>query len=315
MEGSSRLVVLAALSGNAVIAVIKFVAAFLSGSAGMFSEGIHSSVDTVNQGLLLYGMHRAKRPADEDFPFGYGKEVYFWSFVVAIQLFGIGAVFSVYDGVEHIISGSPLEDARVSYIVLGLALVFEGSSWAFALYNFSREKGGRSYIEAIRRGKDPTMFLVIFEDTAAILGIVVAFLGVFLTVRTGNELFDGIASILIGVILGITAALLGREVKGLLIGESANRPVVRGIRELALSFPEIDAIHETLTMHVGPDFILVNISVAFRDDINARGVADAAARLDSEIKAQFPHVKRVFIEAERGFRPIAQSVDEEESNG
>ncbi|HET7308092.1 MAG TPA: cation diffusion facilitator family transporter [Gammaproteobacteria bacterium] len=310
MEGSSRLVVLAALSGNAVIAVIKFIAALLSGSAGMFSEGIHSTVDTINQALLLYGMHRAKRPADEDFPFGYGKEVYFWSFVVAVQLFGIGAVFSVYDGVQHIVRGSPLEDARVSYIVLGLALVFEGSSWGFAVYNFSKEKGRRSYFEAIRRGKDPTMFMVIFEDTAAILGIAVAFLGVFLTMHTGDEVFDGIASILIGVILGVTAALLGREVKGLLIGESANRPVVRGIRELALSFPEIEAIHETLTMHVGPNFILVNISVAFKDDINAHQVADAAARLDSEIKARFRHVKRVFIEAETGFRPIVQSADQ-----
>ncbi|HET6725266.1 MAG TPA: cation diffusion facilitator family transporter [Gammaproteobacteria bacterium] len=311
MESSSRLVVFAALSGNAIIAVIKFIAALLTGSAAMFSEGIHSVVDTANQGLLLYGMHRAKRPADEEFPFGYGKEVYFWSFVVAIQLFGIGAIFSIYEGVQHIIHGVAIEDPVASYIVLGLALVFEGSSWGFALFNFSHEKGRRSYMEAIRIGKDPTMFIVLFEDTAAILGIVVAFLGVFLTVQTGNEWFDGIGSILIGVILGVTAALLGREVKGLLIGESANRPVVRGIRELALSFAEIRAINETLTMHVGPDFILVNVSVAFKDDLNAVQIADAVARLDMEIKARFPHVKRIFIEAEAGFLPTSRAMTDE----
>lgn len=305
----SRLVILAALTGNAVIAFIKFVAAVLTGSSGMLSEGIHSTVDTANQCLLLYGLHRAKKPADEEFPFGYGKEVYFWSFVVAIQLFSIGAVFSIYDGVRHILNPSPIGYVGVSYIVLGLALVFEGSSWAFALFNFSREKRGRSYIQAIRRGKDPTIFLVLFEDTAAVLGILAAFLGIFLTSWTGNEWFDGIASIVIGVILGTTALLLGREVKGLLIGESANRPVVRGIRSLALSFPEIKAINETLTMHVGPDFVLVNISVAFKEDLRAVQVADAAARLDKAIKERFPHVKRVFIEAESGFLPAARNVN------
>lgn len=310
MESSSKLVVFAALSGNAAIAVIKFIAALITGSAAMLSEGIHSLVDTANQGLLLYGMHRAKRPPDAEFPFGYGKEVYFWSFVVAIQLFGIGAIFSIFEGVQHIIHRPPVEDVHVSYIVLGLALVFEGSSWGFALFNFSRVKGRRSYMEAVRRGKDPTMFLVLFEDTAAILGVFVAFLGIFLSKQTGNQWFDGIASILIGVILGVTAALLGREVKGLLIGESANRAVVRGIRELALSFGEISAINETLTMHVGPDFILVNISVAFVDNITAIEVADTAARLDRAIKEKFPSVKRVFIEAESGFLPVARPTSE-----
>lgn len=307
MESSSRLVVFAALSGNAIIAVIKFIAALLTGSAAMFSEGIHSVVDTANQGLLLYGMHRAKRPADEEFPFGYGKEVYFWSFVVAIQLFGLGAVFSVYEGVHHILAATPLEDPHVSYIVLGLSLVFEGSSWGFALHNFAEYKGRRSYLQAIRRGKDPTMFMVLFEDSAAILGVLIAFLGVFLSAWSGNGWFDGAASIAIGVVLGVTAVLLGREVKGLLIGESANRPIVDGIRALALSLPEIDAINETLTMHVGPEFILVNISVAFRNELNAGQIAAAVARLDRQIKERFPNVKRVFIEVESGFVPHAPS--------
>lgn len=301
MPESSKPVVIAALVGNLAIAVIKFIAAMMSGSAGLFSEGIHSLVDTGNEWLLLYGLHRARRPPDEEFPFGYGKEVYFWSFVVAIQLFGIGAVFSIYDGVMHIINRESLGSARVVYIVLGLALVFEGSSWSFALFKFSRQKGRRGYVQAVRRGKDPTNFMVLFEDSAAILGIFVAFAGVLLTELTGIRYFDGIASIIIGLILGVTATWLAYETKGLLIGESANRPVVRGIREMALSFDEIRALNEVLTMHVGPHFILVNISVAFKDEISAAQVADAAARLDKAIKDKFSHVKRVFIEAETAF--------------
>lgn len=301
MEGSSKWVVVVALLANAVIAVIKFGAAFLSGSAGLLSEGIHSVVDTADQGLLLYGLHRAKKPPNEDFPFGYGKEVYFWSFVVAFMLFMVGAVFSVFEGVQHIRHGGEIENVLIGYIVLGLAFIFEASSWSFALFNFSRHKGRRGYIQAIRLGKDPTMFLVLFEDSAAILGLLVAFLGLFLSRQTGIVYFDGAASILIGIILGVTAIFLGREVKGLLIGESANRPVVRSIRELAESFSEVRAINEILTMHVGPEFILVNISVAFRESLNASQVADVAARLDQAIKQCDPRVKKVFIEAETAF--------------
>ncbi len=311
MENSSKWVVFAALTANAIIAIVKFGAAFFSGSAALLSEGIHSTVDTANQGLLLYGLHRAKKPPDEDFPFGYGKEVYFWSFVVAFMLFMVGAVFSVFEGVQHIRHERMIEDVWVGYIVLGLALVFEASSWGFALFNFSRYKGRRSYVQAIRRGKDPTIFMVLFEDSAAILGLVIAFLGLFLSQLTGIGLFDGAASILIGIILGVTAVLLGREVKGLLIGESANRPVVQGVRELALSYPEIRAVNEVLTMHVGPDFILVNISVAFADSITATTVADVSARLDAAIKRRFPRVQRVFIEAETAFltRPSPETAE------
>lgn len=301
MEGSSKLVVIAALAGNAGVAVVKFVAAFFSGSAAMLSEGIHSAVDTTNEGLLLYGMHSAKRPPDENFPFGYGKEVYFWSLVVALQLFVLGAAFSIYEGVQHILHPETLKDAWISYIVLAIALAFEGTSWGFAVYNFSKRKGRHGYLEAVRLGKDPTIFMVLFEDSAAILGIAIAFLGVFLTQQTGIDYFDGSASIAIGLILGVTAILLAREVKGLLIGESANPPVVREIRDIALSFSQIHAINELLTMYVGPNFILVNISVAFKNDISAAEVADTAARLDRAIKQRFNHVKRIFIEAETGF--------------
>ncbi|HEX5313965.1 MAG TPA: cation diffusion facilitator family transporter [Gammaproteobacteria bacterium] len=306
MESSSTWVVIAALAGNAAVAVIKFFAAFLSGSAALMSEGIHSLVDTADQGLLLYGLRRARKPADEAFPFGYGKEVYFWSFVVATQLFSIGALASIYEGVLHILHQSAIEDATLGYIVLGLAFVFEASSWSFAVFNFSRSKGRRSYVEAIRVAKDPTVFVVLFEDSAALLGIVIAFLGIFLSRKTGIPWFDGVASILIGVILGVTAILLAREVKGLLIGESANRPVVKGIRELAASFPEIRAVNEALTMHVGPNFILVNLSVAFAEQLNAGEVASAAAHLDVAIKERYPRVKRVFIEAKTAF--LARSV-------
>ncbi|MGH8274922.1 MAG: cation diffusion facilitator family transporter [Gammaproteobacteria bacterium] len=301
MENPSRPVVFAALAGNACVAVVKFIAAYFSGSAGLLSEGIHSVVDTGNEALLLYGLHRSKRPPDEDFPFGYGKEIYFWSFVVAFMLFMVGAVFSIFEGAKHILHQAPVEDVLVSYVALGIAFLFEGSSWTFAVFSFSRLKGRRSYIQAIRYGKDPTTFLVLFEDSAAILGIVTAFLGIYLSKLTGIVYFDGIASILIGLILGVTAALLGREVKGLLIGESANRPVVRAIRELVASFPQVRAVNEVLTMHVGPDFILVNISVAFADNLSAAEVADVVARLDQTIKRRDPRVKKVFIEAETAF--------------
>lgn len=229
-EHASRKVIYAALAGNALIAITKFVAATLTGSSAMLSEGIHSTVDTGNQLLLLYGLKRARRPADEDFPFGYGKEVYFWSFVVAILVFAVGAGISLYEGIQHLQHPAKLAAPHINYIVLGLALLFEGAAWYLAYREFTRAKGKRGYLAAIRHGKDPSLFVVLFEDSAAMLGILVAFGGIYLTVMTGSHVYDAVASILIGVILALTAAWLAYETKGLLIGESANREVVRGIR-------------------------------------------------------------------------------------
>ncbi len=305
MAGSSKKVIYAALAGNTLIAITKFVAAAITGSSAMLSEGIHSLVDTGNQGLLLYGMRQAKKPADKRFPFGHGKEIYFWSFVVAILIFAVGAGVSLYEGIHHILHPEPMRNPMINYIVLGLAMLFEGAAWLFALKEFTKTKGKWGYVEAVQRGKDPTMFMVLFEDSAAMLGLAVAFLGVLLSQTTGLAWFDGLASVIIGLILGGTATWLAYETKGLLIGESANEQVVEGIRRILADYPAVEHINEVLTMHMGPDFILANLSIDFRDDLPAGELEKLIAELDTRIKQAFPEVKRVFVEAEARRRPTA----------
>lgn len=297
-HAASKKVIYAALLGNLFIAITKFIAAFMTGSSAMLSEGVHSTVDTGNQVLLLYGIHRSKKPPDEQFPFGYGKEVYFWSFVVAILVFALGAGVSIYEGLHRLSHTGEIKDPMVSYIVLAVSFVFEGGSWLFALKEFAKIKGRWGFLEAVHRGKNPPMFMVLFEDSAATLGLVVAFFGVWLGHKTGNMAYDGWASILIGIILGITAFWLAYETKSLLIGESALPEVVRGIRDLAAGHPEIEHVNEVLTLHMGPETIVVNLSVDFRNDITAERVEQVIQALDTEIKESFPLVKRVFIEAE-----------------
>ncbi len=299
MASGSRFVIVAALIGNTAISITKFVAASVTGSSAMMSEGIHSLVDTGNQGLLLYGLKRAARPPDAEFPFGYGKEIYFWSFIVAILIFALGGGISIYEGVQHIRHPEAISNPLINYIVLGLALIFEGAAWFFAFREFSRVKGRWGYLEAIQRAKDPSIFVVLFEDSAAILGLIVAFVGLLLTQITGILIFDGIASVIIGIILIGTSIWLAYETKGLLIGESANQAVIRGIRDSLESKSNIEHINEILTMHMGPDFILANISVDFADQISAQQVEDEVAAIDRAIKQKYPQVKRVFIEAEK----------------
>lgn len=298
MASSSKKVIYAALIGNALIAVTKFGASAVTGSSAMLAEGIHSLVDTGNQGLLLYGLHKAKKPPDDQFPFGHGKEVYFWSFVVAILIFALGAGISLYEGVVHILHPEPVVNPMVNYIVLGFALVFEGGAWFFAFKEFSRVKGKWSYVQAVQRGKDPTIFMVLFEDSAAVLGLIVAFLGIWLGQVTGIAYLDGMATVIIGLILGGTAIWLAYETKGLLIGESANKEVVVSIRGMAKQLPGVLHVNEVLTMHMGPEYILVNISVDFRDGVTSEEVERCVATLDRDIKTQHPLVKRVFVEAE-----------------
>ncbi len=295
---SSKKVIFAALAGNTFIALIKFIAALFTGSSAMLSEGIHSLVDTGNQFLMLYGLRQAQRPPDDEFPFGHGKEIYFWSFVVAILIFALGAGVSFYEGIHHLVHPRTMENVYVNYIVLGLAFFFESGSFYVAFEEFRRVKGEWSYLEAVRKGKDPTRFMVLFEDTAAMLGILVALTGVLLTHKTKNPFFDGVASIVIGLILSVVAVWLARETKGLLIGESANRYVVQGIRKIVGSFPGVERVNEVLTMHMGPNFILVNLSVDFADDLPAGEVEKTTTAIDRAIKKAFPHVRRVFIEAE-----------------
>ena len=298
MQSSRKLVIYAALVGNTLIAITKFVAAYFTSSSAMFSEGIHSLVDTGNQVLLLYGLKRSQLPASEQFPFGHGKEIYFWCFVVAIMIFAVGAGVSIYEGVHRLYDPAPVENFLINYIVLGLAIIFEGFAWYFAFREFSRSRGEWGYFEAVHKGKDPSMFVVLFEDSAAMMGLLVALGANILSQLTGLYVFDAAASIIIGLILAVTAVWLAYETKSLLIGERASLHVVDGIRQLATDFSKIDHLNEILTMHMGPDFILVNISVDFVDPITGEEIEATVAKLDKAIKNRYSNVKRIFIEAE-----------------
>jgi cation diffusion facilitator family transporter len=298
MASGSKKVIYAALIGNSLIAVTKFVAAAITGSSAMLSEGIHSLVDTGNQVLLLYGLKRSQRPPDGRFPFGHGKEIYFWSFVVALLIFAVGAGVSIYEGIKHMQHPEPISNPIINYVVLGLAMIFEGFAWYFAFKEFNSVKGNRSYVQAVRQGKDPTLFVVLFEDSAAMLGLIVAFVGILLAQTTGQLWWDGLASIGVGIILAGTAIWLAYETHSLLIGEAADSATIRGIRALAQSGAGVLHVNEILTLHMGPDFILVTISIEFADDLSSNDMEKHIGELDRSIKESYPHVKRVFVEAE-----------------
>lgn len=295
---SSKTVIYAALIGNGLIAITKFIAAGITGSAAMLSEAVHSVVDTGNQGLLLYGMKRSSRPADDAHPFGYGMELYFWAFVVAILIFAGGAGISIYHGIEKILHPDPLESVYVNYIVLTLAMVFEGVAWWLAFRAFREAKGEHGYFEAVRRSKDPALFTVLFEDSAAMLGLVIALIGIALGQWLNMPVLDGVASVLIGVILALTAALLAYEAKGLLIGEGVEPEVREGIRALLNQQAGILRVNELRSMHLGPEEVLLTISVDFAGDLSADQVEAAISTMEREIKFSYPDVKRLFIEAQ-----------------
>jgi cation diffusion facilitator family transporter len=299
MAGSSKKAIYAALVGNALIAVTKFAAASYTGSAAMMSEGIHSLVDTGNQVLLLYGIKRASRPASAEFPFGHGKEIYFWSFVVAMLIFALGGTVSIYKGWQHLAHPAEISSLTINYVVLGLALVFEGAALWVAFKEFNRSRGSRSIIEAIRRGKDPTLFVVVFEDSAALLGLLIALVGLILYQLTGNSIFDGLASILIGVVLILTAIALAIESKNLLIGESADPRIVAAIHETVAANSRVLSVNEVATLHMGPEFIVATLSIDFVDSMSAEELEATVTRLNGRIKAIDKRLQRVFIEAER----------------
>lgn len=299
MASGSKKVIYAALIGNGLIAISKFVGSAITGSSAMLSEGIHSVVDTGNQLLLLLGLKRAKKPADKDYPFGHGKEIYFWSFVVAIMIFAVGSGISIYEGIHGIMDPHPVTNPTINYIILSLAIVFELGAWYFAWKEFRKVQHDRTFFSTVRASKDPTTFVVLFEDSAALLGLVVALIGIWLGQVTGIHMFDGIASVIIGVILGLTAAWLAYETKGLLIGESADPEIVQGIASITNGYPEIVVVNETLTMHMGPEYILVNVSVDFDNSVDAENIEKAIARLSRQVKTKYPRVKRLFVEAEK----------------
>ncbi len=297
-SAASKKVVVAALFGNGLIAITKFIASFISGSTAMMSEAIHSVVDTGNQGLLLFGMKRATKPADDQHPFGYGMELYFWSFVVAILIFAVGAGVSIVEGVEKIMHPHELHKPYINYIVLGFAMIFEGVAWWIAFKEFNRLRNDDGVVEALQQSKNPTIFTVLMEDSAAMLGLFVAFIGVFISHVFHMPVFDGIASVMIGIILALTAAFLAYESKGLLIGEGADPKTVDAIRSKANNHPDIASINEILTMHFGPDDILLNLSLDFPNKLTAAQVEDAISELEKDIKKDFPEMKRIFIEAQ-----------------
>lgn len=296
MQTESKTAIFAAIAGNLAIAATKLVASFFTGSSAMLSEGIHSLVDTGNGGLLLFGMRRSQRPPDANHPFGHGKEIYFWSLVVAILIFALGGGMSVYEGVTHL-SHPQVHDSIWNYVVLGLAIIFEGISFYFAFKAFRKEMTGDGVLKTIRASKDPTTFTVLFEDAAAMLGLIVAFLGIFLGHQLNNPYLDGVASIVIGAILAVVAGFLAYESKGLLIGEGVDPNVLDSIRALTRADPAVAGIKKSLTMHFGPSEVLLTLDVRFKKHLKAEEIAAAVNRLEQNIRAQHPEIKHIFIEA------------------
>ncbi len=299
--GSSHKVIYAALLANLLIAISKFVAAAVTGSSAMLSEGVHSVVDTGNQGLLLLGMYRSRRPADRAHPFGYGAEIFFWAFVVAILIFALGAGISFYEGIYKLLHPHPIDHPYVNYFVLGVAFIFEGVSWYVAYREFrnaqERQRPFRIF-SALRQSKDPTLFTVLFEDSAALLGLLAATLGVLAAHLWHVEWADAAGSLVIAAILAGAAILLAKETKGLLIGEAAGRDVVAGIRRIVSDEADILDINELRTMHLAPHEILLALSVDFADGLSSQRVERSVSRLEREIKDSYPQVTRIFIEVQ-----------------
>lgn len=298
MASGSKKVIYAAMVGNGLIAIAKFVGASITGSAAMLSEGIHSVVDTGNQGLLLYGIARSKRPADEKHPFGYASEIYFWAFIVAILIFSIGSGISIYHGIEKVLHPHPVADPTINYIILILAMVFEGVAWWIAYKEFNLLRGKKGLFEAVRDSKDPTVFTVLFEDTAAMLGLIVALVGIWVSVTFNLPVIDGVASIIIGIILAGTALLLALETKGLLIGESAAPEIVEDIKQLIGNHDTITGLNEIRTLHRGPNDVLLALSVDYRDDVSAGDVERTNTQIEIAIKQKYPVVKRLYLEVQ-----------------
>jgi cation diffusion facilitator family transporter len=307
-RSASKKVVHAALAGNCCVAVIKFGAAWWTGSSAMLSEALHSLVDTGNQLLLLYGLVRSSRPPDASHPLGYGRELYFWSFIVALVMFALGAGASIYEGVLHILHPVPMIDPLVAYAVLGGSFVFEGSTWWIAHRHFAATKGGMGYYEAVRRSKDPPTFLILFEDGAALIGVAIALAGTLLANYLADPLFDGLASIGIGLLLAGVGAVIARETKGLLIGESASSKVDRSITAIAENEPDIEQANGVLTFQLGPSEVVVVLSLEFADDLRTPEIESIVTRLEQKIRTAHPEVIAVFVKPQtaKSYRNIVE---------
>ena len=294
-SNGSSVVVWAALAGNLAIAATKFGAAAVTGSSAMLSEAVHSLVDTGNEVLLLYGMRRAAKAPDATHPFGYGRELYFWSFVVALLIFAVGAGVSTYEGITHLANPEPIKSPRVVFAVLGLSAVFEGVSWWIALREFLANKGSQTIWQSFRASKDPPSFMVLFEDSAALLGIAVAAAGTGLALVTGRPEWDGIASLVIGAILAVVAILLARESKALLIGERADPALSVGILAIARSIDGVDDANGVATLQLAPDQVIAYLSVAFEDDLRTSAIEAATIELEHRVRDTHREVVALFV--------------------
>ncbi len=291
----STFVVYAALVGNLLVVITKAVAAVWTGSSAMTSEAIHSFVDTFNEILLLYGMKRAAQKPDLEHPYGYGRELYFWSFMVALMVFAMGAIASVYQGVTHLLHPEPMRSPLVSYVVLGAAFVFEAGSWVVSFRSFRAGKGRMGFYEAFVRSKNPPTFMVLLEDSAALLGILVAAIGTVLSVTLHSAVIDGAASIVIGLILATTAALLLRESKSLLLGETAAPELSAAVLALARAEPGIAGANGMFSVQLGPEQVVVALSIEFGDELKATAVEDIVVSLERKVRAAHPEVVGLFV--------------------
>ncbi|MEO8125477.1 MAG: cation diffusion facilitator family transporter [Bryobacteraceae bacterium] len=294
----SKFTTLAALGGNLVIAIIKFVVAGISGSSAMLAEGIHSLVDTANQVLMLVGIWRSRRPADEGHPFGHGKELYFWSLLVAVLIFGVGGGISAYEGVERILHPKPVEQVSWSYIVLGVAFVIEGATFLVALRAFAREHGTEDILGDIIASKDPTTYTILAEDGAALIGLVIAACGIFFSQYLKMPWLDGLASILIGLLLAAVATFLIRECRGLLVGEGVDPKTKAEVLKIVSEDPQVECVRRALTMYLGAENALLTLDVRFRASTSVTDVAEATDRIKALIRQRFPDFQRIYLEAE-----------------
>ncbi|WP_286833073.1 MULTISPECIES: cation diffusion facilitator family transporter [Acinetobacter] len=292
---SNKIVVYAALFGNLAIALVKFVAAYITNSSAMLSEAIHSVVDTLNEILLLYGMKKAEQRPDALHPFGYGRELYFWAFIVALMVFALGAIVSIYQGIQHIIHPEEMQDPMINYVVLGIAILCEGFSWFVALKTFRKMKGKMGYFEAFRRSKDPTTFTVLFEDTAALIGLFIALTGIFLAHQLNIPELDGAASILIGVVLAVSAWLLARETKGLLLGETADPRLRENVLNIAQQDTAVYSANGVLTEQMGAHQVIASLSLEFKDDLTSDEIEACVNRIEAQIKQLHPEIITLFV--------------------
>lgn len=293
---SSKLPIYMALGANFVIAVTKFIAAGITGSSAMISEGIHSLVDTANEILLLFGIKKSQKPADEKRPFGYGKELYFWAFIVSILIFGLGGGISFYEGVTHLQHPEMIKDPFWNYIVLAVAFVFDGVSFITAFKEFNRQRGEQPFWAAVKKSKDPSTFVVLFEDAADLLGLIVAFLGVCLGHTLNDPFYDAAASLVIGVILTSISVVLARESRSLLMGESVGKTMLGELVKIAEAEPTVKKVISAPSMYLAPEEILVLLNISFHPGPSSHEVTESIKQIRCNIQQKYPSIKQVFIQ-------------------